>query len=60
MVVDFNNLNKLLENSGQLALRQPLKDKQLIFMSDTSFTAAGYAMMIEDDCYDCLQELFWN
>ena len=46
---DFTNLNKLLENSGQLALRQPLKDKQLIVMSDASFTAAGYAIMIEDD-----------
>ena len=32
-----------------MALKQPLKDKQLIVMSDASFTAAGYAIMIEDD-----------
>ena len=49
LVEDFTNLNKLLENSCQLALRQPLNDKQLIVMSDASFTAAGYAIMIEDD-----------
>ena len=28
-------------------MRQPLKDKQLIDMSNASFTAAGYANMIE-------------
>ena len=49
LVEDFTDLNKLLENSCQLALKQPLKDKQLIIMSDASFTAAGYAIMIEDD-----------
>ena len=32
-----------------MALKQPPKDKQLIVMSDASFTAAGYAIMIEDD-----------
>ena len=48
LVEDFTNLNQLLENSCQLALKQPLKDKQLIVMSDASFTAAGYAIMIED------------
>ena len=55
LVEDFTNLNKLLENSCQLALRQPLKDKQLIVMSDASFTAAGYAIMIEDDPNQKLQ-----
>ena len=55
MVEDFTNLNKLLENYCQLALRQPLKDKQLIVMSDASFTAAGYAIMIEDDPSQKLQ-----
>ena len=45
---DFTNLNKLLEHSCQLALKQPLKDEQLIVMSGASFTAAGYAIMIED------------
>ena len=46
---DFTNLNKLLENSCHLAVRQPLKDKQLVVMSDASFAAAGYSIMIEDD-----------
>ena len=55
LVEDFTSLNKLLENSCQLALRQPLKDKQFIVMSDASFTAAGYAIMIEDDPSQKLQ-----
>ena len=55
LVEDFTNLNELLENSCQLALKQPLKDKQLIIMSDASFTAAGYAIMIEDDPNQKLQ-----
>ena len=55
LVEDFTNLNQLLENSCQLALKQPLKDKQLIVMSDASFTAAGYAIMIEDDPNQKLQ-----
>ena len=55
MVEEFTNLNKRLENSCQLALRQPLKDKQLIVMSDASFTAAGYAIMIEHDPNQKLQ-----
>ena len=42
-------LNNLLLQSCQMALKQPLKDKQLIVMSDASFTAAGYAIMVEDD-----------
>ena len=55
LVEDFTNLNQLLENSCQLALKQPLKDKQLIVMSDASFTAAGYAIMIENDPNQKLQ-----
>ena len=55
LVDDFTNLNKRLKNSCQLALRQPLKDKKLIVMSDASFTAAGYAFMIEDDPNQKLQ-----
>ena len=55
LVDDFANVNKLLENSCQLALKQPLKNKQLIVMSDASFTAAGYAIMIEDDPNQKLQ-----
>ena len=49
LVDEFTNLNKLLGNSCQLALKQPLKHKQLIVMSDACFTAAGFAIIIEDD-----------
>ena len=55
LVEAFTNLNKLLENSCQLALKQPLKNKQLIVMSDASFTAAGYAIMIEENPNQKLQ-----
>ena len=55
LVEDFTNLNKLLEISCQLALRQPPKDKQLIIMSDACFTASGYAIIIQDDISQKLQ-----
>ena len=45
----FKNLNQQLEQSCKLALEQPIKNKQLILMTDASFTVAGYAIMIEDD-----------
>ena len=45
----FKELNQQLEKSCNLALKQPLQNKQLILMTDASFTAAGYAIMIEDD-----------
>ena len=48
LVEAFTNLNKLLENSCQLVLKQPLNNKQLVVVSDASYTAAGYAIMIED------------
>ena len=55
LVEASTNLNKLLENSCQLALKQPLKNKQLLVMSHASCTAAGYAIMIEDDPNQKLQ-----
>ena len=45
----FSDLNQQLEKSCSLALKQPIKNKQLILMTDASFTAAGYAIMIEDN-----------
>ena len=45
----FKSLNQQLEQSCKLALKQPIRNKQLILMTDASFTAAGYAIMIEDD-----------
>ena len=55
LVGDFTNLNKLRENSCQLALRQPLKDTLLIVMSDASFRAAAYAIKMKDDPTQKLQ-----
>ena len=45
----FHELNTSLDNCCKLALKQPLKDKQMVLMTDASFTAAGYALMTEDD-----------
>ena len=55
LVDDFTNLNKIPKNFCQLALKPPLQKKHLIVMSDASFTAAGYAIMIEDDPNQKLQ-----
>ena len=45
----LKNLNQQLDQSCKLALKQPIKNKQLILLTDASFTAAGHALMIEDD-----------
>ena len=45
----FHKLNASLDNCCKLALKQPLKDKQMVLMTDASFTATGYALMTEDD-----------
>ena len=46
---EFREINEALERCCQLALRQPLPGKQLVLMTDASFQAAGYAVLIEDD-----------
>ena len=45
----FHELNNILDNCCELALKQLLKDKQMVMMTDASFSAAGHALMIEDD-----------
>ena len=45
----FQRMNQKLQKTCSLALQQPIKNKQVILMTDASFTAAGYAIMIEDD-----------
>ena len=45
----FREINEALDRCCQLALRQPLPGKQLVLMTDASFQAAGYAVLIEDD-----------
>ena len=46
---EFREINEALDRCWQLALRQPLTGKQLVLMTDASFQAAGYAVLIEDD-----------
>ena len=49
LVQQFNEINQDLDWCIQLALKQPLTNKQLVVMSDASFTAAGFAILTEDD-----------
>ena len=45
----FREKNEALNRCCQLALRQPVPGKQLVLMTDASFQAAGYAVLIEED-----------
>ena len=45
----FTEINKALDRCCELALKQPLPDKQIALMTDASFSAAGYAVLVEDD-----------
>ena len=49
LIEKFNEINRDLDRCTQLALRQPLPNRQLVLMTDASFTAAGYAILTEDD-----------
>ena len=46
---EFREINEALDRCCHLALRQPLPGKQLVLMTDASFQAPGYAVLIEDD-----------
>ena len=48
LVEQINEINRDLDRCSQLALKQPLPNKQLVLMTDASFTAAGYAILTED------------
>ena len=45
----FTEINKALDRCCELALKQPLPNEQIALMTDASFSAAGYAVLIEDD-----------
>ena len=45
----FTEINKALDRCCELALKQPLSNKQIALKTDASFSAAGYAVLIEDD-----------
>ena len=49
LIEQFNEINRDLDRCTQLALRQPLPNRQLVLMTDASFKAAGYAILTEDD-----------
>ena len=42
-----DSVNKALSDACEIALKQPIPGKQLVFMTDASFRSAGYALMIE-------------
>ena len=45
----FEEINKALDKCCNLDLQQPIPNKQIALMTDASFGAAGYAVLIEDD-----------
>ena len=45
----FTEINKAFDRCCEPALKQPLPNKQIALMTDASFSAAGYAVLIEDD-----------
>ena len=45
----FLNYYRTLDRCSHLALKQPLPNKQLVLMTAASFTAAGNAILTEDD-----------
>ena len=49
LLEQFTEINKALDRCCELALKQPLPNKQIALMTDPSFSAAGYAVLIEDD-----------
>ena len=49
LLEQFTEINKALDRCCELALKQPLPNKQIALMTDASFSAAGYAVLIEDD-----------
>ena len=49
LIQQFNAINKDLDRCCDLALKQPLPNKQLALMTDASFSAAGYALLTEDN-----------
>ena len=49
LLEQFTEINKALDRCCELALKQSPPNKQIVLMNDVSFSAAGYAVLIEDD-----------
>ena len=48
LVQQFEGINRALDKCCDLALQQPIPNKQIALMTDASFGCAGYAVLIED------------
>ena len=49
LVQQVEEINKTLDKCCDLALQQPIPNKQIALMTDASFGAAGYSVLVEDD-----------
>ena len=49
LIQQFEEIDKALDKCCDLALQQPIPNKQIALMTDASFGAAWYAVLIEDD-----------
>ena len=49
LVEQFNESNRDLDKFSHLALKQPLPSKQLVLITDASFTAAEFTILTEDN-----------
>ena len=49
LVQQFEEINKALDKFCNLALQQPLPNKQIALMIDANFSSARYAVLEEDD-----------
>ena len=49
LVQQFEDISRALDKCCDLALQHSIPDKQISLMTDASFGAAGYAILIEDD-----------
>ena len=49
LIQQFEEINKTLDKCCDLALQQPIPNKQFALLTDAKFGAAGYAVLIEDD-----------
>ena len=49
LVDNFREINASLAEACGVTLRQPIAGKQYVLVTDASFRASGYALMIEEN-----------
>ena len=52
LLEQFIEINKALDRCYEMALKQLLPKKQIALMTDASFSATRYAVLIEDDPFE--------